>query len=55
MWLMIPIMVYTAILLKKNWPSIIDENLTAVDRHVLKQGGMLLVLPAVVRFTSWAM
>ena len=48
MWLMIPIMIYTAILLKKSWPSIIDENLTAVDRHVLKQAAMLLVLPLVV-------
>ncbi|MBA3994669.1 MAG: hypothetical protein C0469_14220 [Cyanobacteria bacterium DS2.3.42] len=47
-WLMIPIMIYTAVLLKRNWASIVDENLTPVDRHVLKQASMLLVLPAVV-------
>ncbi len=47
-WLMIPIMIYTAVLLKRNWASIVDENLTSVDRHVLKQASMLLVLPAVV-------
>jgi len=47
-WLMVPIMVYTAFLVKKNWSGIIDENLTSNDRHLLKQASMLLILPVVV-------
>jgi hypothetical protein len=47
-WLMIPFMIYTAILVKRNWSSITDENLTALDRHLLKQASMLLILPVVV-------
>jgi tetratricopeptide (TPR) repeat protein len=47
-WLMIPIMIYTAILLKRGWAGIVDDQLTAVDRHILKQASMLLILPAVV-------
>lgn len=48
MWLMIPIMVYTAVLLKNNWKDITDADLTVKDRHILKQAAMLLILPAVV-------
>lgn len=46
--ILIPIMIYTAVLLKRNWASITDETLTALDRHYLKQASMLLVLPMVV-------
>lgn len=48
--LMIPVIIYTVILLKRNWRSIVDEDLTTNDRHVLKQSAMLLVLPVVVFF-----
>src|SRR6516165_5035174 len=50
MLLVVPLMVITAIDLKKNWRSVWDDSLTDKDRQILLRSAMFLLMPVAVFF-----
>lgn len=48
MLLVIPLMVTTALDLKKNWPSVWDDELTDKDRQILLRSALFLLMPVAV-------